>query len=104
MCIPHNRKTQYAAQRACGSCETIGHAQCGGKHRHGLHKRNTPEVGSVTLLYASLVEPQWAASARIDPRPPRGEGDEGPAVSEKQDTARSSVWEPGWPVFRHLDT
>ena len=46
-----------------------------GKHRHGLHKRNTPEVGSVTLLYASLVEPQWAASARIDPRPPRGEGD-----------------------------
>ena len=69
----------------------MGRAQCGGKHRHGLHKRNTPEVGSVTLLYASLVEPQWAASARIDPRPPRGEGDDGPAVSEKQDTARSSV-------------
>ena len=58
---------------------------------HVFTERNTPEVGSVTLLYASLVAPQWAASARIDPRPPRGEGDKGPTVSKKQDTARSSV-------------
>ena len=63
-----------AAQRACGSCETMGHAHCGGKHRHGLRKRYTPAIGSVTLLYPSCVAPQWSAPARIDPRPPRGAG------------------------------